>query len=65
MITRAKEGTVVSRRLLSQNLPTDAVKKLVDEIGPRYKDRPGGYTRITRLSQRPTDGARMAHISLV
>lgn len=43
----------------------DVVKKLFDEIAPRYKDRPGGYTRIVKLNHRPGDNARMAVLMLV
>lgn len=43
----------------------DLVKKLFDEIAPRYKDRPGGYTRIVKLGPRKGDGAPMAVIELV
>jgi large subunit ribosomal protein L17 len=40
-------------------------KKLFDDIGPRFKDRAGGSTRIYRLGQRPSDGAEMAFLELV
>lgn len=64
-ITRAKEPTVANRRLLGRHLPEPVVKKLVEELGPRYKERPGGYTRITRLRPRKNDNAPMAKIELV
>jgi large subunit ribosomal protein L17 len=64
-ITRAKKGDLSSRRLLLQNFSSKIVKKLVKEIGPRYKDRSGGYTRIIKLGQRKSDGAKIAIIELV
>ena len=47
-ITRAKQNTVFSRRMLARTLAPQIVKKLADEIAPRYKTRPGGYTRIIK-----------------
>jgi large subunit ribosomal protein L17 len=64
-ISRAKIGDLASRRLLAKFFSPKIVKKLVNEIGLRYKDRPGGYTRIIKLGQRKSDGARMAIIELV
>jgi large subunit ribosomal protein L17 len=65
MITRSKKGDVFSRRKLSEFFGPKTVKKLVDEIGPKYKDRTGGYTRIIKLGVRKSDGAKMAIIELV
>jgi large subunit ribosomal protein L17 len=53
------------RRLLLQNFSKELVKKLVEEIAKRYKERKGGYTRIIKLGPRKSDGARMAIIELV
>ena len=64
-ITKAKKGTITARRLLSQSFSPKIVKKLIDEIGPRYKERKGGYTRIIKLGPRRSDGARMAIIEFV
>ena len=64
-ITKAKSGTVSSRRLLAKNFSSEIVKKLVDEIAPRFKERRGGYTRILRLGLRKSDGAKMTIIELV
>jgi len=65
LITRAKKGDLASRRLLLKIHSNDVVKKLIDEIGPQFKDRPGGYTRIIKLGPRKSDGAKMAIIELV
>lgn len=65
LITRARINSVHTRRILSQNFPSKTVKKLVEEIAPRYEKRPGGYTRIVHLKRRQTDGARMAKIQLL
>ena len=64
-ITQAKKGNLTSRRLLTQFFPKKIVKKLVEEIGPRYKERKGGYTRIIKLGPRKSNGAKMAQIELV
>ncbi len=67
LITRAKKGNLASWRLLLSKMNNDKkiVEKLIKEIAPRYKDRPGGYTRIIKLGQRKSDGSRMAIIELV
>jgi large subunit ribosomal protein L17 len=64
-ISRAKIGDISAKRLLARKFSPEVVKKLVSEIAPRYKDRKGGYTRITKLGPRPLDGARMAIIELL
>ncbi len=64
-ITRAKDNTVTSRRLLVKFLSPKIVKKLVDEIAPEYIKRQGGYTRIIKLGPRKSDGASMTIIELV
>ena len=66
MITRGREDTVHARRLVRRWLPNrDHVKKLFDEIAPRYADRPGGYLRITKLGPRKGDAAELAIIEFV
>ncbi|PIZ00898.1 50S ribosomal protein L17 [bacterium (Candidatus Gribaldobacteria) CG_4_10_14_0_8_um_filter_33_9] len=64
-ITRAKKGDLASRRYLLRFLPENIVKKLMDKIALDYKERQGGYTRISKLGPRRTDGAKMAIIELV
>jgi large subunit ribosomal protein L17 len=65
LITRGKVATVANRRILAKEMSPAMVKKVVNEIAPRYKDRNGGYTRVIKLGQRDSDGARMAIIELV
>jgi large subunit ribosomal protein L17 len=66
LITLAKEDSVANRRLaFSRTRDRAAVGKLFGEIGPRYADRPGGYTRILKCGHRPGDAAPMAYIELV
>ena len=64
-ITKAKKGDLASQRLLAKFFSPQIVKKLFSEIAPRYKERKGGYTRIIKLGQRKTDGAKMAIIELI
>lgn len=64
-ISRAKIGDLNSRRLLAKNFSLKIVQKLISEIGPRYNERKGGYTRIIKLGKRKSDGAKMAIIELV
>lgn len=65
-VTKGKQGTVHARRLVRRWLPDrKLVKKLFDEIAPRFEDRQGGYTRITKLGPRKGDGAEMAVLELV
>ena len=67
MITIAKRGDLHSRRLLLSRLGQDKfiVHKLVDEIAPRYTERPGGYTRIIKLGPRRSDSTEMVYLELV
>lgn len=65
MITRGKAGTIAVRRALTAEVGSIAATKIVADISPRYKERSGGYTRITKLPRRPSDGSLMAVIELV
>ena len=66
MITLGKENTLHSRRnALTFITKEDVVKKLFDEIAPKYADRQGGYTRIIKIGRRRGDAAEMAIIELV
>ena len=66
LITFAKKGDVHSRRQVLKTIPDrDIVHKLFSEIGPRFAERNGGYTRILKLGQRQGDGAAMAMIELL
>jgi large subunit ribosomal protein L17 len=66
LVTKAKSDTVASRRLVVSRIQgaTEA-KKLFETIAPKYKTRPGGYTRIVRTPNRDLDGAEMAIIEFV
>ena len=66
LITLAKEDSVANRRLaFSRTRSKAVVGKLFDELGPRYQERPGGYTRILKCGFRPGDAAPMAYVELV
>jgi large subunit ribosomal protein L17 len=65
LITLAKEDSVANRRLAFDRLrDKEAVGKLFSEIGPRFKERPGGYLRILKTGPRPGDAAPMAIVML-
>jgi large subunit ribosomal protein L17 len=64
-ITRAKKGDMAARRYLSTLFSAKVVKKLMEDVAVRYKERKGGYTRITKMGQRKSDSSKMAMIQLV
>ncbi|QXL83642.1 50S ribosomal protein L17 [Comamonas sp. NLF-1-9] len=66
MITLARQDTVANRRLAFARLRNrDSVTKLFTDLGPRFKTRPGGYTRILKMGFRVGDNAPMAYVELV
>jgi large subunit ribosomal protein L17 len=65
-ITKGKKGTVHARRIILKSYPNkDTMEKIVDDLSVRFKDRPGGYTRILKLGNRPGDKAEVAYIEFV
>ena len=66
LITKAKSGTLNDRRLVIARIPhKEAVNKLFNELGPKYAERNGGYTRIVKIGTRVGDSSPMAVIQLV
>jgi large subunit ribosomal protein L17 len=66
LITLAKRGDLHSRRLAARKIhDSDVLFSLFDAIGPRFAERPGGYTRVLKIGHRQGDGAEMALIELV
>ena len=66
LITMTKEDTVAKRRLAFARLRDEAaVAKLFNQLGPRFKERPGGYTRVLKCGFRQGDSTPMAYIELV
>jgi len=66
LVTLAKENTVANQRLAYSKLRSkEAVAKLFDELGPRYKDRPGGYLRVIKSGLRNGDKAPSAQVEFV
>ncbi|MFZ2522544.1 MAG: 50S ribosomal protein L17 [Minisyncoccia bacterium] len=65
MITKGKLATLASRRNLISEIGIVGAEKIVKEISPKYEKRAGGYTRITKLPERLSDGSLMAVIEFV
>ncbi|HRY52599.1 MAG TPA: 50S ribosomal protein L17 [Candidatus Portnoybacteria bacterium] len=65
LISYGKKNDLASKRRLLAALPEAAAKKVYKEIAPNFSERHGGYTRITRLGQRMSDGAKMAFIEIL
>ncbi len=65
MVTAGKKETLASRRKLISEVGSASASKMVKEISPKYKSRAGGYTRITKLQARLSDGSLMAVIEFV
>ena len=66
IITRGKKGNLHERRLAAAFLTDErVVRKLFDELGPRYEERQGGYTRMVKLGPRKGDAAPLANIELL
>ncbi len=66
LVTLAKNPTLANRRILLRRLPSEGpVRKLIEVIGPKYQERKGGFLRITKLSPRQGDKAKMAIIEFV
>ena len=66
LITKAKRGDLHNRRLVARKIQDNtALSKTFEEIGPRYAERPGGYTRVLHLGHRPGNAAEMSIIELV
>jgi large subunit ribosomal protein L17 len=65
-ITLGKKGDLATRRLLLARYPNkDVVESIITDISPRFKTRPGGYTRIIKIGRRPGDTAEMAFLEFV
>ena len=66
MITLGKRGDLAARRqVISELRSQDVVRRLFDDVAPRFADRPGGYSRIVKLGRRQGDAADMVYLELV
>lgn len=65
LISYGKKNDLASKRRVLAALPSVAAKKVYKEISPRFMERTGGYTRITKIGQRMSDSAKMAFIEIL
>ena len=65
LITKGKEGTLAAQKLIARRVGPATASKIVKVIAPKYKDRNGGYTRVTKLKTRLSDGMKVAQIEFV
>jgi len=65
LVTQGRKDNLTSMRLLTAKIGVTGAKKIIKEISPKYEKRTGGYTRITKLPQRLSDGSKMAVIEFV
>ena len=65
LVTLGKKQTIASRRLLESRVGQEAAKKIAGKLAVVYKNRSGGYTRITKMGPRPADASPMAIIEFV
>ncbi len=65
LVTRSKTGTLATRRFLTVQVGAQGSKKLVEVLGPKFKETKGGYTRIIKLPTRVSDSSTMAQIEFI
>ncbi len=65
LVTKAKQGGLAKRRIIISTIGNLSAKKLFEKIAPNYKDRNGGYTRITKMPRRKLDGSKISIIEFV
>ena len=65
LVTKAKKGGLSNTREIAKFLPVSAAEKITKDIGPKFKSRSGGYTRIIRSGEIRKDGARMCYVEFV
>lgn len=65
LVSRSKKGDLATLRYVNKHVGEEASKKLIKEVGPKYAERKGGYTRITKIGQRKSDGSQMTIIELI
>ena len=65
LVTKGKPGSVNALRLIASRIGVTSASKIIKDIAPKYKERNGGYTRVTKLERRLSDGAQLAVIEFV